>query len=67
MDLATFQKKRIPISCIIQTAEVMIEADKNMVDPVLRNRINDAIKLSRRNGEIKLMSHYEKGIVKIYV
>lgn len=45
----------------------MIEADKNMVDPVLRNRINDAIKLSRRNGEIKLMSHYEKGIVKIYV
>lgn len=38
-----------------------------MVELVLRNLINNAIKFSKPNGKIKLMVHYEKEMVKIFI
>lgn len=58
------KEKNLTIS-IGQSSEVKVEADKNMIELILRNLINNAIKFSRPNGEIKLMAHYEKGIVEI--
>ncbi|MDI1322933.1 MAG: histidine kinase N-terminal 7TM domain-containing protein [Algoriphagus sp.] len=50
-----------------QTTEVLVEADKNMVDLVLRNLINNAIKFSEPNGEIILTAAYDKALVKICI
>lgn len=61
------KEKNLTISIISQSSEVLVEADKNMVELVLRNLINNAIKFSKPNGEIKLMVHYEKEMVKICI
>lgn len=60
------KEKNLTLS-ISQSSEVLVEADKNMVELVLRNLINNAIKFSKPNGEIKLMAHYEKEMVKICI
>lgn len=58
--------KNLTIS-ISHSSEVLVEADKNMVELVLRNLINNAIKFSKPNGEIILAAAYEKDLVKICV
>lgn len=52
---------------IDQSSEIWVEADKNMIELVLRNLINNAIKFSKRNGEIILQAAYEKNVVKISI
>jgi signal transduction histidine kinase len=60
------KEKNLTIS-IHQSSEVMVEADKNMVELVLRNLINNAIKFSKPNGEISLTASYSKDQVEICI
>lgn len=60
------KEKNLTIS-ICQSSEVMIEADKNMVELILRNLINNAIKFSKQNGEIVLTASLDKDLVKICI
>ena len=60
------KEKNITIT-ISQSLEVMVEADKNMVELVLRNLINNSIKFSKQNGEIVLNAAYDKDLVKICI
>lgn len=60
------KEKNLTIS-INQTSEVWVEADRNMIELVLRNLINNAIKFSRRGGAIILKAAYKKDLIKICV
>lgn len=60
------KEKNLTIS-INQTSDVMVEADKNMVELVLRNLMNNAVKFSKPKGEIVLTAFYDKDLVKISI
>lgn len=52
---------------IDQSSEVLVEADKNMIELVLRNLINNSIKFSKRDGEIVLKAVQDNDLVKICI
>ena len=45
----------------------MIKADKNMVDTIVRNLLNNAIKFTRENGEVKVYTKFTNDKVSFFV
>lgn len=52
---------------MVELEEIFVYADRNMIELVVRNLINNAIKFSDINSKIKLTAHYEANQVKICV
>ena len=52
---------------MVESEEIFVYADRNMIELVVRNLINNAIKFSNINSTIKLTAHYEANQVKICV
>ena len=52
---------------MVEQEEIFVYADRNMIELVVRNLINNAIKFSDINSTIKLTAHYEANQVKICV
>ncbi|MBN7815776.1 sensor histidine kinase [Algoriphagus pacificus] len=52
---------------MVELEEIFVYADRNMIELVVRNLINNAIKFSDINSTIKLTAHYEANQVKICV
>jgi signal transduction histidine kinase/ligand-binding sensor domain-containing protein len=65
-DIAT--AKSIRLSCEIpEELNMNIYADKNMIRTIVRNLITNAIKFTRRNGEVIVSASSEEGMIRISV
>ena len=51
--IQAFQQKKITLNTEIDN-EIKLEADKNMVDTIIRNLISNAIKFTHENGQINI-------------
>jgi signal transduction histidine kinase len=60
-------EKNISILVDVPESEFNILADKNMVDLILRNLVNNAVKFSKPSSEIKLSAEITEGYTKICV
>lgn len=56
-------KKKIQVQCHIPEKESMIKADQNMINTVLRNLINNAIKFTNRGGQLSIHLHEENSYI----
>jgi len=60
------EKKNIKIT-VSMNSSLMVYADKNLLDTIIRNLLTNAIKFTGENGTIKIITKDEDGFVKICV